>query len=60
MIKNYAINNKTDLGNGVDEPELAEQVITYCIVITIAAFAGAVKAIRKYQKESNNMSLKHF
>lgn len=42
----------------MDKPELAEQVITYCIVITIAAFAGVVKAIRKYQKESNTMSLK--
>jgi len=35
-----------------------EQLLTYCIVITLAGFAGVVKAIRKYQKVGKTMSIK--
>lgn len=35
-----------------------EHLVTYCIVIALAGFAGVVKAIRTYQKTGNSMSLK--
>lgn len=42
----------------MEKPDYLEQFITYCIVIALAAFAGVVKAIRKYQKVGNEMTLK--
>lgn len=42
----------------MEKPDFIEQLITYCIVIAIASFAGVVKAIRKYQKVGGSMSLK--
>ena len=42
----------------MEKPDYIEQVVTYCIVIAIATFAGIVKAIRKYQKVGNSMSIK--
>ena len=42
----------------MEKPDYIEQVVTYCIVVTIATFAGVVKAIRKYQKVGNSMSIK--
>lgn len=42
----------------MEKPDHLDQLITYCIVIAIAAFAGTVKAIRKYQKIGNSMSIK--
>lgn len=42
----------------MEKPDYTEQVLTYCIVIAIASFAGVVKAIRKYQKVGNSMSIK--
>lgn len=42
----------------MEKPDIAEQVFTYCIVFIISFFAGTVKAIRKYQKVGNSMSLK--
>lgn len=42
----------------MEKPDYLEQIVTYCIVIAIATFAGVVKAIRKYQKVGNSMSIK--
>lgn len=42
----------------MEKPDYIEQIVTYCIVIAVATFAGVVKAIRKYQKVGNTMSIK--
>ena len=42
----------------MEKPDYIEQGVTYCIVIAIATFAGVVKAIRKYQKVGNSMSIR--
>lgn len=42
----------------MEKPDYIEQAVTYAIVIGLAAFAGIVKAIRKYQKVGNDMELK--
>ena len=41
---------KTYKGNSVEDQSYFEQILTYCLVILIATFAGIVKSIRKFQK----------
>lgn len=42
----------------MDEQNYIEQILTYCLVIAIATFAGIVKSIRKFQKIGGRMSAK--
>ena len=43
----------------MEKPDYVEQMITYACVVALGGFAGIVKAIRKYQKAGNSMSLKN-
>lgn len=42
----------------MEDQSYFEQILTYCLVILIATFAGIVKSIRKFQKVGSKMSAK--
>ena len=46
------------MGVGVEDQNYIKQLITYCLVILIATFAGIVKSIRKFQKIGGKMTAK--